>query len=92
MSNFAKYLQHVSDELLILQGDIGRIIATKKEEAKNPDKQEDKQDKQSNFKKIPLKSLQPVTKIYKNKTEILKAKENPEVDFITKQLENIFKQ
>ena len=100
MDSFAKYLKQVSEGLKVLEGDINKIVSDKKKQAKdgqikgeaNKDTSANikKQNQQEQFKSLSLKSLQPVTKMYKNETEIKKAKENPELDFITKQLETIF--
>jgi hypothetical protein len=97
MSDYAKYLKSVSEELKILQGDITRIIIAKEKEAKEKGKsQEVKKDiskkttTKEQFQKISLKSMQSVTSMYKDKEEIKKANENPEIDFITKRLGEIF--
>jgi len=100
MDNFAKYLTQVSDGLKVLEDDINRIVNDKKKQAKdgqikgeeNKDTSANvkKKNQQEQFKSISLKSLQPVTKMYKNEKEIKAAQKNPELDFITKQLENIF--
>ena len=101
MDAFAKYLQQVSDGLNVLSGDIQRIIidkekqikeeAVKKEEKETEQVNTIKQTAQEHFKSISLKSMQPVTKLYKNEKEIKKAQENPEMDFINKKVEDIFK-
>lgn len=101
MDGFAKYLQRVSDELKVLDGDTTRIITAKQKQAKdgqikgveNKDTSANvkKQNQQEQFRNISLKSLQPVTKMYKNEKEIKNAQENPELDFINKKLEDIFK-
>ena len=100
MDSFAKYLQNVSEGLKVLEGDINKIVSDKKKQEKDGQIKgaEDKdtsanvknQNQQGQFKNLSLKSLQPVTKMYKNEAEIKQAKENPELDFITKQLETIF--
>lgn len=96
MDNFAKYLQHISSELKVLEGDVAKIIISKTQEAKQT-KNQDKKDvnkkvtAQEQFKKISLKSMQPVTKMYKSKEDIQRAQNNPEIDFINKRLEDIFK-
>jgi hypothetical protein len=100
MDSFAKYLQNVSEGLKVLEGDINKIVSNKKKQEKDgqikgaEDKDTSanvkKQNQQEQFKSLSLKSLQPVTKMYKNEAEIKQAKENPELDFITKQLETIF--
>jgi len=41
--------------------------------------------------KRSLKSMQPVTRIRKNKAEIERAKANPEITFIEDKLKDIFK-
>lgn len=51
-----------------------------------------KQGKTMDTKKIPsLKSMQPVTRIYKSKEEIKESKENPEVANIIAKTYDIFK-
>ena len=96
MDAFAKYLQQVSDGLNVLSGDIQRIIIDKEKQIKEEKKPAEqvntiKQTAQEHFKSISLKSMQPVTKLYKNEKEIKKAQENPEMDFINKKVEDIFK-
>jgi len=102
MDAFAKYLQQVSDGLNVLSGDIQRIIIDKEKQIKEENKKKEekkpaeqvntiKQTAQEHFKSISLKSMQPVTKLYKNEKEIKKAQENPEMDFINKKVEDIFK-
>lgn len=100
MDSFAKYLKNVSDGLKILEGDINKIVSDKKKQEKDgqikgaEDKDTSanvkKQNQQEQFKSLSLKSLQPVTKMYKNEKEIKAAQKDPELDFITKQLETIF--
>jgi len=96
MSDFGDYLKKVHEDLKILSEDIAKITVEKQKEAatKEPAKKEistGKEDAAAKFKKISLKSLQPVTKLYKNEDEIKQAKANPEVDFVAKRLEDIFK-
>ena len=106
MADLIQYLQKISDDLKTLSQDIERIILAKKKRAekekKSSDKdkpgesnpqtaEEKKKEAQEQFKKISLKSLQPVTKMYKNKKEIETLKADPEIDFVVKQIEKIFK-
>jgi len=80
MSDFEKYLGKLAEDLGTLATDMGKIAAKRKEEGgKEPDK-----------KGLSLKSIQPVTKIYKSKEDLESAKQNPDYDFIMKQLEKIF--
>jgi len=91
MSDFEKALSDAANDLKTLQDDIIRIIESKKKEIKEVDKNgTDKVNKKENFKKTSLKSMQSVTKMYKNEKEIEDANNNPELDFIQKRLENIF--
>ena len=92
MDSFSKYLQHLADELKVLQGDIEKIAVIKAKEVKEDKPEESqKESPKDKFKRIPLKSMQRVTKLYKNKEEIIKAQENPEMDFINKKIEDIFR-
>ena len=97
MDDFGKALGMAAADLKTLSGDIARIMAKKKKQLEEELKkqegsaQEKKEDAKESFNKIPLKSLQPVTKLYKDKKEIEDANENPEEDFIRKKLEDIFK-
>ena len=95
MSDFVKYLKKISDEFKILNTDIDKIIAKKKNEAKDNvslvDEKVDEKDSKLLPKSLSLKSLQPRTKLYKNKQEMIEAKKNPEFDFIKKQIEEILK-
>jgi hypothetical protein len=92
MDSFSKYLQNIADELKTLQGDVEKIAVIKAKEIKENKPEEDTaQSPKDKFKKIPLKSMQRVTKLYKSKEEILKAQENPEMDFINKKIEEIFR-
>jgi hypothetical protein len=84
MSDLVKHLKKVSDEFKTLSTDIDKIIAKKKNELNNPGKEDIS-------KSLSLKSLQPRTKLYKNKQEIVEAQKNPEFDFIKKQIEEILK-
>lgn len=96
MDDFSKYLRGISDELKILQGDITRIVTSKEKEHKEEEKKSQekegvtKKSAKEQFRGISLKSLQPVTKMYKSEKEIKDSQENPEFDFITKKLEDIF--
>lgn len=103
MSDFAKYLRHVTDELNILNGDFSKMVAAKtkkmRDEASEKKDEETKGEgkaglikktAQEQFKELSLKSLQPVTTLYKDKKEIERAKENPELDFVNKRLKSIF--
>jgi len=77
MEALIKYLEKVKDGVDELIGDIERIKINKNEKDEN--------------KKKPMKSMQPVTKFYSSKQEIIEAKENPDADFIKGQVEKIFK-
>ena len=104
MADLIQYLQKISDDLKTLSQDIERIILAKKKKAEQEKKSSDKDQRTSNpqtaeekkkeaqeqFKRISLKSLQPVTKMYKNKKEIETLKADPEIDFVVKQIEKIF--
>ena len=79
MGDLTKYFEKMAEDLKILSSDIQKIAENKKS------------DKPKDFKKTSLKSLQKVTKLYKNKEEIDNAKKNPEVDFVLKKLEDIFR-
>jgi hypothetical protein len=84
MSDFTEYLKKMSDEFKILNSDIDKIIAKKKNESNS-------QGEENIKKSLSLKSLQPRTKMYKNKQEMVEAQKNPEFDFIKKQIEEILK-
>ena len=76
MSDFVKYLKQISEEFRLLNEDVEKIVAEKKNEGKV---------------KVPsLKSIQSITKMYNNKEELQKAKESPEVDFIKNRINRIF--
>lgn len=83
MSDFAKYLNSISEELRLLNEDISKIITEKKKE------QEGKESK-----KPSLKSIESVTKMHKNKNEAensnKKSDESREIDFIKDRLNRIF--
>jgi len=106
MDDFSEYLKQTSEELKVLQGDITRMIVAKQKQLKETkkDKEGTQKNKEGNietgqdkktmardqFKKISLKSIQPVTKLYKNEKEIEEANDNPEEDFISNRLKEIF--
>lgn len=79
MSDFAKYLNSISEELRILNEDISKITIEKKKEEEGKE-----------LKKPSLKSIQSITKIHKNKEEAQKAKECPELEFINDRMNRIF--
>lgn len=102
MDGFAKYLKQISDEMAVLDGDISKIIMAKKkaisedkkikkEDPEKKDASNFKQAAKEQFKAVSLKSLHPVTKMYKSKGEIKNAQENPEIDFVTHKIKDIFK-
>lgn len=79
MSDFVQYLKQISEEFRLLNEDIGKIVAEKKKEAEGKES-----------KKPSLKSIQSVTKMHKNKEELERAKENPEIEFINDRINRIF--
>lgn len=90
MDKFGKNMAKAHKELEILSNDISRIMIDKNRKSVGQEKAEDKKDDaKKNFQKVSLKSLQPVTKLYKDEEEIKKANEEPETDFIRKQINNI---
>lgn len=77
MSDFVKYLNGISEELRILNEDISKIIAEKKNKGEEN--------------KVPsLKSIQSVTKMHKNKSEAENSEKNKEIDFIKDRINRIF--
>jgi len=79
LGDYVKYLEHMVDDLKILQLDIQKIIDNKKND-------KDKKD----FKDINLKSMRQITTLYKSKGDIDAAKSNPDTAFITNKLDEIF--
>ena len=74
MSDFVKYLKQISEEFRLLNEDVEKIVAEKKNEGKV---------------KVPsLKSIQSVTKMHKNKIEAENS--NKEIDFIKDRINRIF--
>lgn len=94
-----KYFTQISDDLKVLQGDIQRIIVAQEKKAKDDKKQDSKVPKKEletsktakeQFKEISLKSLRPVTTLYKDEKEAKEAQDNPEADFVIQRLNEIF--
>jgi len=83
MEELQEYITKLIDGLKILSEDVSRIKANKVSEAKEKEGQQ-------GSKKMSMKSMQRITKLYKGEEEIREAQENPDVDFINKQIEDIF--
>jgi len=81
MEKLYKSLKTAKVELQILKEDIEKIIDSKS----NKDNKGDKEKKNAS-----LKSLRPITILYKNKQELDFARENPEKSFISKKIDEIF--
>jgi len=86
MDSLGKFIDDICSKTKILKNDIDRIISNKKMAGTKGD------DKKIgvNRKPMNLKSFQPVTRLRKNKEEIIKAKENPELTFIMDKISDIF--
>ena len=78
MKELTDFFTSKSKQLQDLVHDMNRIASKKQKEAKG----------ETDSSKS--KSFQPVTRLRKNKEECVKAKENPEMTFVTDKLSDIF--
>ncbi len=98
MSDFAKYLETIAEELKILEGDIQNIIDSKSDGSTKGGRKSiqpmtrmyrDKNDAESISKgKVNNRSLQSVTKISKNKSEVENSSQD--IEFIKDRINRIF--
>lgn len=80
MTGLAQYLTRLGEELKVLESDVSKIIVSEKE-------------RQKGGKEIKLSknTIMPMTILRKDKDAVDKAKENPNVTFITDSINKIFK-
>jgi hypothetical protein len=78
MSDIVTYFEKLHNDLSILSEDINRIAINKKNEGKE------------DVKKLSMRSLMRMTTLRDSKEALIKAKEEPEVTFITDRLNEIF--
>lgn len=86
MDELVKFFQKMSEGITLLKEDIERASANHKN---NIDKDGNKLPKEEE-KLMPMKSMQPMTRLYSSKDEIVRAKENPDMGFINGKIKDIF--
>jgi len=79
------YFQKVSDGLKLLGEDIGRMVANIDDDISKEGEKAYKVDDG----KMPMKSMQPMTRIRKDKKALVKAQNKPEITFIEDKLKDI---
>ncbi len=79
MSDFVKYLKQISEEFRLLNEDVEKIVAEKKNELEGRES-----------KKPSLKSIQSVTKMHRNKNDAENSGKNKEIEFINDRINRIF--
>lgn len=87
MSNISDYFKRLSVDLELLSDDIPRLIKSVEKSQKMDEKQKMEPRK---FEGLPPRSLEPISKLRKNKEEIKEANANKEVFFVKDRIKNIF--
>jgi hypothetical protein len=89
MSDLVNHFVDIAEGLKMLSEDVRRMAENKKASSKDNKKYDDQEQPKKSVKLLKMKSLQPVTRIRANKEEIIKAKENPELTYISDKLKDI---